>query len=860
MGRQRRDRIGFAAPAVLALLLAACTGGEAGPGPDTTTLTASTAGSTTLVDAPTSTGPATTSPPTVAPTSAPPTTTPPPDYQVTITRTEHGIPHIVADDWGSLGYGQGYAFAQDRACTLIDQVIKVRGERSRWFGAGPDDEHLNSDLAYRHLGLHEDADERFAAVPERIADVVEGYVHGFNAALEAEGPNGWCEGERWVQRITTTDLYAYLNDVLLFASSGVLLGPIATAQPPQPTAAGAPAEPAQSAEPASSEAPTATGSGLFRPRGEVGSNGWAIGSALSAGGGGILLANPHFPWEGERRLWENQLTLNTGELDVYGATLSGVPGVLIGFNEHVAWTHTVSAGHRMTLYELSLVPGDPTSFTYGDTVEQLTSEEITVQVLQADGTTSPVTRTMWRSHHGPMLQLPFGWTTERAYTFRDANIDNTHALEQFFGMGAARSLDEFVDAHRRSQGIPWVNTIAVSADGRAWYADTAVTPNLSPEAIARWQQQVADGGLASVVLDNGAILLDGSDPVNEWVDDPATARPGILPFEAMPQLERDDFVFNANDSHWLANPAELLTGFSPLTGPEAVPQSARTRMNAVLLTDPAVRGEDGLLSAAEVQAALLSQRGLHAELLKDAVVTTCERTHLVLVDEVPYDISEACAVLRAWDGRVGVSSVGAALWREYMAQFTDAERTDVGRLYKVGFDPADPVGTPNTFDDDVDQIVLSPLGLAAKRLVAAGFPLSTPLGDLQFDGRPVDDPTPLPGGTEAEGTASIVGCCSDASATAPRGDPGVELPDLIASTRGYPVTSGNSFILTVEFTEDGPRADALLTYGQLDDLGDPTATAQTALHSAGTFRRVLFTAAEVAAGAIGEPLELTGSR
>ena len=42
-----------------------------------------------------------------------------------------------------------------------------------------------------------------------------------------------------------------------------------------------------------------------------------------------------------------------------------MPGVLIGFNEHVAWTHTVSAGYRMTLYELTLVPGDPTSYQYG---------------------------------------------------------------------------------------------------------------------------------------------------------------------------------------------------------------------------------------------------------------------------------------------------------------------------------------------------------------------------------------------------------------------------------------------------------------------------------------------------------------
>ena len=83
----------------------------------------------------------------------------------------------------------------------------------------------------------------------------------------------------------------------------------------------------------------------------------------------MLLANPHFPWEGEKRLWESHLTLTTGEVNAYGVTLSGVPGILIGFNDAVAWTHTVSAGYRMTLYQLSLVPGDPTSYVYGDEVQ-----------------------------------------------------------------------------------------------------------------------------------------------------------------------------------------------------------------------------------------------------------------------------------------------------------------------------------------------------------------------------------------------------------------------------------------------------------------------------------------------------------
>ena len=57
-------------------------------------------------------------------------------YSAEIRRTEYGIPHIVANDYGSLGYGYGYAFAQDNLCVMADRVVTLRGERSRHFGPG----------------------------------------------------------------------------------------------------------------------------------------------------------------------------------------------------------------------------------------------------------------------------------------------------------------------------------------------------------------------------------------------------------------------------------------------------------------------------------------------------------------------------------------------------------------------------------------------------------------------------------------------------------------------------------------------------------------------------------------------------
>ena len=59
--------------------------------------------------------------------------------------------------------------------------------------------------------------------------------------------------------------------------------------------------------------------------GALASNGWAVGGDASASGHGMVVANPHFPWFGEARLWECHLTL-PGELYVYGVSLLGTPG------------------------------------------------------------------------------------------------------------------------------------------------------------------------------------------------------------------------------------------------------------------------------------------------------------------------------------------------------------------------------------------------------------------------------------------------------------------------------------------------------------------------------------------------------
>jgi acyl-homoserine-lactone acylase len=731
---------------------------------------------------------------------------------------------------GSLGFGEGYAFAQDHLCSLADQVVKVRGERARFFGPGADNRHLNSDIAFRALGFYEQASSMLRSMPKEQREMIEGYVAGYNQYLSEVGANGvagWCRGKEWVLPVTAEDLIAYNQSVVV--TSVNFADMIATATPPK--------------------SETARAERVGFPDFEQASNGWAIGSERSASGRGMLLANPHYPWVGSNRFWEKHLVI-PGQLDVYGVGLLGSPGVAIGFNRAVAWTHTVSAGKRFTLYTLDLAPGNPMRYMYDGKEREMTSKVISVEARQPDGAVKQIERRVFFSHYGPILNLPgFGWTSKRAVTIRDANANNVLAQAQWLAMCRARSLEAFKEAHAKYNAMPWVNTIAVGADGRAWYADTSATPNLTPAALAAWGKRRETDPLTRTAWQRGLVLLDGSDSLFEWADDPTT-RPGAIPYSRMPQLERKDFVFNANDSFWLANPRQLLTGFSPLHGAEGTARSLRTRMNVLLLDDTSPdgpAGKDGKFTLDELAAAALSNRSLSAELARGELVKRCQATPSLTLDGQAVDLRQACQILAAWDSRYEVSSVGAALWREFITQYEPAELQKDGSLFQHAFNPSDPVGTPHTLAPDKagESQSLLKLARAAQLLAQAGIALDTPLGKAQYsdrNGRRI----PIHGGGGAyEGIANVVDYAPNSTTLEP--GPAYE---RVKGSRflmkdGYPINRGSSFVMALEYTAQGPRAQAFMTYSQSGDPASPLYYDQTELFSVKKWRRILYTEAEI---------------
>src|SRR5262249_37942476 len=142
---------------------------------------------------------------------------------------------------------------------------------------------------------------------------------------------------------------------------------------------------------------------------------------------------------------------------------------------------------------------DPTRYKYDGHLVDMVATDYRIDVLQDDGSTAPLTRTLYSTQWGPVFNAPlFGWTNLNAYTWRDVNADNLGLIPSFAGMNFAADMAEFEAAHRDHQGIPWVHTMFADEDGDVLYLDSATTPNLSPEAEAAYEQYRVTDPTASI--------------------------------------------------------------------------------------------------------------------------------------------------------------------------------------------------------------------------------------------------------------------------------------------------------------------------------------------------------------------------
>lgn len=303
--------------------------------------------------------------------------------------------------------------------------------------------------------------------------------------------------------------------------------------------------------------------------------------------------------------------------------------------------------------------------------------------------------------------------------------------------------------------------------------------------------------------------------------------------------------------------------------------------------DTAPAGQDGSFDARELLDVIWSNRSLHVELGLPELRERCELTGDTAVPDAdtgtPRSIAAACDVLADWDGLYDIESVGAHVFRVFMATLFHSDNSGLS----IEYDPADHAATRYTFPDEgrgsAEDPLLQLLASALNTLDEAGIAYDAALGSVQTwtpsGGVPpagltgaeaaqaLADPIPWHGGSgEIDGVFNAIRVVNSPVAEDtifPRVS-GTTLPvsDGLSANggEGWAIGRGTSFHFGLQFTEQGPLAYGLLSYSQSTDPDSDFFVDQSLLYSSKTPRQLLYSEADILANLLpGTELELSGS-
>ena len=768
---------------------------------------------------------------------------PPPELSATIRTTSYGVPHVVADNFKSAGFGYGYVFAQQNICLYAEELVTLRGERAQYFGAtggylgqlGTISGNVDSDFFYKLLMTKAQADRIKAESSQAARDIVSGFAAGYNRYLSDTGVANLpaeCKGADWVKPMSEDEAYLRLTQATIAGSSLNFINSIGAAQPPANTVASFKARPAK--VPSTKQLAESTVVAALKNLQEhtIGSNGYGLGREVTQSGKGIVLGNPHFPWWGALRLHQIHLTVPGEKYDVMGATLLGVPLPLIGFNSTLGWTHTFSTDNRFTLRYLALDPSNPTRYIKDGVSKPMTAVPLSIQAKGADGKLATLSRTLYTTEFGPMLMdKDFTWSSSAAYAIQAANYANYKLIDQVILNGKATTVDGLLQAAATYTAMPWVNTMAADKNGDAMYFNYSVAAKVADAQLAACVPGPFQGLLAS----NGLVVMAGTTAACDWS--------GSIGAAQRPSIKRSDYIVNANDSHWWSAANTFLTGYPKIiaTGPDAEGsvQGNRTRTGHAIVRDR-LSGADGLagnrFTVANLQQIYQKGRFFRAEKWLPGFTAEC-----LASPTASAAAKDACTVLKDWDKTHAPLSVGAVLFLEFYAALGELEAPS---WWSVPFNPADPLETPRGNAGTAAALAKLETLVATAQFDSFAKRRIRP-ADVQVVSRPEGN-LPIPGGRYTFNNW--------------RGQKTEIAPGTYVYS-GDPKTNagayGNSYMQFVTWDDNGPVAEGILTYGQSSNPAHANFSDQTRKYSAGEWVKLPYTDAQIKADPNYKEIKLT---
>tara|TARA_B100000029_G_C17590896_1_gene962448 strand:+ start:686 stop:2773 length:2088 start_codon:yes stop_codon:yes gene_type:complete len=365
------------------------------------------------------------------------------DYDVTIHRDNWGVPHIYGNTDKDVAYGLAYAHAEDDFKTIQDVLLALRGKSASIYGK----KNAPIDYLVGLLKVWKTVEEYYETdISEEVKNICDGYADGINHYMEKH-PS---ESIDILYPVKGKDLIAgfVFRTPLMFELDWYIR------------------ELLKETKPSFENTRYANRNTEFSM---YGSNIIAVGPKRSADGFTRITTNSHQPWSGPVSWYEAHLHSNQG-WNISGGLFPGSPVIFKGYNDSLAWSHTVNDPDLVDVYELTINPNNPYQYLLENKWIDFEKEilPITVKIL------GPIKWTFKRellwSEHGPVIKSSHG-----IYALRYSASNKIGQIEQWFRMNKAKNLSEFKDAMKMLQ-IPMFNTIYADNKGNLFYIYNALIP------------------------------------------------------------------------------------------------------------------------------------------------------------------------------------------------------------------------------------------------------------------------------------------------------------------------------------------------------------------------------------------------
>jgi len=498
---------------------------------------------------------------------------------VDVVRDNDGRPHIYASTIEDAARVEGYLVAQDRH-VQVEFFRRVSEGRLAEILSDADASVIDTDISFRHVGLHRTAKKQYAALEPEQKALIDAYADGISQYFralrnrEAALPAGVLiiqadaftdftgEDALAIARLQTYLLsydadadvsYTLSLDALkktFLASSG---DPKIAARSgmAQDVFRFAPWDPATTTtgypmgvggvKPASN-APDVKDLGLrteryrsalrwfkdrIAPEGS-GSNNWSVNASRSASGHALVASDPHLSLSAPSVFWPVSMEVKssdpTKQWKVSGISFPGIPGIILGHNEHVGWGATQTGYDVSEGYSETVKPAGKGVTFKGQTVALETIDE----VINLQGGGSYTYQVQVVPHHGPILPeitadhkvLPLD-PAKGALSVKWTGFDATNEVKGIFGLLQAKNVDEARQSLKEFK-VGGQNWMIGDTDGNILWTSHVNIPKRDPGALG-WNSATQTGTLPWFVEPG-----DGSAEWNGFLDS------DLVPWEKNP--------------------------------------------------------------------------------------------------------------------------------------------------------------------------------------------------------------------------------------------------------------------------------------------------------------------------------------